>query len=59
MKTNPTHKKAKLALARETVVELRPQVLAAIHGGAGGRDPSELSCLRFCGMTATRADGGE
>jgi hypothetical protein len=59
MKTNPTHKKAKLALARETVVELRPQVLAAIHGGAGGRDPSELSCLRYCGTTPPGAGGGE
>ena len=34
MKTTPANKKAKLALARETVVELRSQVLAAIHGGA-------------------------
>jgi len=59
MKTDPTHKKAKLALARETVVELRPQVLTAIHGGNGNQDPSALSCLRFCGTTTTRADGGE
>ena len=59
MKTNATHKKAKLALARETVVELRPQVLAAIHGGAGPGDPSVLSCLRWCGGTTPRPDGGE
>jgi hypothetical protein len=54
-----THKKSKLALARETIVELRPQVLAAVNGGAGGVDPSVYSCLRYCGQTATRPDAGE
>ena len=29
-----THKRTKLALDRESLVELRPHTLAAIHGGA-------------------------
>jgi hypothetical protein len=56
MKTHSTHKKAKLALARETVVELRPQLLAAIHGGAGGR-PQTTGDTRVGACCMVTADG--
>lgn len=56
MKSHPTHKRAKLALARETVVELRPQLLASIHGGAGGR-PQTTGDSRMFACCMPTADG--
>ena len=51
-----THKKVKLALARETVVELRPHVLASIHGGAEKR-PQTTGETRVGACCMVTADG--
>ena len=44
-----THKRTKLALDRESLVELRPHTLAAIHGGAAHPTlPPPHSNATFC-----------
>jgi hypothetical protein len=51
-------KKTRLRLGRETLVELRPQALAAIHGGAGDRFPTAngVSCTFVCCTQSPRGE---
>ena len=49
------HKRTKLALGRETLVELRPHVLASIQGGAGRPQTTGESRIGSCCMVT--ADG--
>jgi hypothetical protein len=41
-------KKTKLALGRETLVELRPQTLAAVQGGNAGNLPTMQTGCTGC-----------
>jgi hypothetical protein len=43
-----SRRKSKLALGRETLVELRPHVLASIHGGNGGNQPTMQTGCTGC-----------
>lgn len=51
-----TIKKTKLGLHRETLVELKPDVLAAVAGGIADKDglSGRSICPTQCGPTLTR-----
>jgi hypothetical protein len=50
------HKRSKLALGRETLVELRPHVLASIQGGNAAR-PQTSGESRIGSCCMVTADG--